>query len=424
MKFKEISTGNTSIVRSNIPSGLFVLKHKDLDVAMVQIDLSTGVIEYVLDVFLPDELPPGYMGNPDKIIDWWKSRAIPDSRRGIQQVLNYLGEETNLSLMLSGYGLSLTDHYWMQPIGKELYWKDLNFYDNDFSDELGSLLTDSEKIDLDSNISRFSPSSSVNGEMKKKWIIRDNIRYLLKINASDYGQQAVNERIASHLHARLKWNNYVSYDVEMSRVDGAEVPCSLNPLFTSQEAEFVSAYQLVGNLKKQNDKSYYETIIDLAVLWGLKEDEVRRHLEYTILTDFILTNTDRHFNNFGFLYNSEMHKFISMAPIFDTGNSLFYNREIIPAGSDLLDIKVTSFSEKEVIMLRYVHERNLIDLNKLKGFSEEAEKLLTTYTDMPKERAKKIAGTIDQKIEYLRMFQEGKNIWKKEKYWQVIPWRK
>lgn len=214
MKFKEISTGNTSIVRSNIPSGLFVLKHKDLDVAMVQIDLSTGVIEYVLDVFLPDELPPGYMGNPDKIIDWWKSRAIPDSRRGIQQVLNYLGEETNLSLMLSGYGLSLT------------------------------------------------------------------------------------------------------------------------------------------------------------------------------------------------------------------GNSLFYNREIIPAGSDLLDIKVTSFSEKEVMMLRYVHERNLIDLNKLKGFSEEAEKLLTTYTDMPKERAKRIAGTIDQKIEYLRIFQDGKNIWKKEKYWQVIPWRK
>lgn len=417
MKRKILSTGNNSIVNPNIPSNLFVLKHKDLDVAMVQIDLLSGAIEYVLYVFLPDELPIGCAGDPGKIVEWWKSRAIPDSRRGIQQVLNYLKEKSNLSLMLSGYGLSLTDHYWMQPIGKELYWKDLNFYDNEFSDELGSLLTDSEKIDVDSNISRFSPSSSVNGEMKKKWIIRDNIRYLLKINANDYGQQAVNELIASHLHERLGWNNYVSYEIEMTRIDGEEIPCSLNPLFTSQELEFVSAYQLIDNVKKQNDKSYYKTIIDYAVLWGMEEAEVRRQLEYTILTDFILTNTDRHFNNFGFLYNPEMHKIIAMAPIFDTGNALFYNREIIPTKFNLLDIKVTSFCDKEVNMLRYVQERKVIDLSKLEDFSEEAKELLIKYTDMPKERAEKIAETINQKIEYLKEFQEGKNIWKKEKYW-------
>ncbi len=128
MKYKEIGTGNAAMIHSNIPSNLFVLKHKDLDVAMVQMDLLTGAIEYILHVFLPDELPVGCFGDVGKIVNWWKSRAIPDSRRGIQQVLNYLQEKTNLSLMLSGYGLSLTDHYWMQPIGKELYWKDLNFY--------------------------------------------------------------------------------------------------------------------------------------------------------------------------------------------------------------------------------------------------------------------------------------------------------
>lgn len=66
-------------------------------------------------------------------------------------MLNYLREESNLSLMLSAYGLSLTDHYWMQPIGEELYWKDLNFYENDFSDELGCLLIDPEKVDIDFN---------------------------------------------------------------------------------------------------------------------------------------------------------------------------------------------------------------------------------------------------------------------------------
>lgn len=52
--------------------------------------------------------------------------------------MHYLDEKSNLTLMLSSYGLSLTDHYWMQQIGEELYWKDLNFFENDFSDELGS----------------------------------------------------------------------------------------------------------------------------------------------------------------------------------------------------------------------------------------------------------------------------------------------
>ena len=339
MKSKEIDS-------NVIPSNLYVLKHKDLDVAMVQIDLSSGKVEYVLTVYLPEELPVGYSEDGKDIMDWWKSRAIPDSRRGIQQVLNYLQEETNLSLMLSAYGLSLTDHYWMQPIGKTLYWKDLNFFENDFSDELGSLLTDSNKVDVDVNISKFSPSSSVIGEMKKKWIIKDGIRYLMKVNANDYGQQSVNELIASRLHERLGWENYVPYEVEPARVDEIEVPCSLNRLFTSTELELVSAYQLVKNYKVPNDTSNYEAVIQQAVLYGMEEKVVREHLEYTILTDFILTNTDRHFNNFGFLYNPELHKLVAMAPIYDTGNSLFYNKEFIPRNEYLLDITVTSFKKR------------------------------------------------------------------------------
>ena len=49
------------------------------------------------------------------------------------------------------------------------------------------MLTDTGGIDTEEHISLFSPASSVNGEMKKKWIIRDGKRYLMKINANNYG---------------------------------------------------------------------------------------------------------------------------------------------------------------------------------------------------------------------------------------------
>ena len=73
---------NTSVISSD----LYVLKHKDLDVAMVQIDALTGKIGYILDIYLPEELPVGVNGEQRSISEWWASRAVPDSRRGLQQI--------------------------------------------------------------------------------------------------------------------------------------------------------------------------------------------------------------------------------------------------------------------------------------------------------------------------------------------------
>ena len=115
---------------------LYILKHKDLDTAMVKINPFSGRIEYILEVYLPEELPVGCKKDGTGLAEWWNMRAVPDTRKGIQQALKILREETSQSLMLAAYGLSLADHYWMQPVSKELYWRDINFFENDFSDEL------------------------------------------------------------------------------------------------------------------------------------------------------------------------------------------------------------------------------------------------------------------------------------------------
>ena len=407
-----------SIGHTKDTTDLFILKHKDLDVAMMKMDVRTGMIEYILSVYLPEELPAGCAPDGTGLGEWWKLRAIPDSRKGIRQVLSRLSEETSQSLMLSSYGLSLTDHYWIQPVGQELYWKDLNFYENDFTDKLGDILTDSERDQsVSDGISKLSPSVSVNGDMKKKWIIRDGRRYLLKVNPNYHSQQAVNEVIAGKLHERLGWKNYVSYEMGAIHISGGEYPCSLSPMFTSVETEFVSAYQIVANYKVPNDISLYEALIRQAVSLGANEEEARSFLEYMILTDFILTNTDRHVNNFGFIYDPKQHRLSGMAPLFDTGNSLFYDCDVIPHGGNLLDIPVNSFSKREADQLHYVKTDAGVKMESLAHFSEEAEALLKEYTDMTDERAAETARTIEEKIEYLNLFFQGKKIWKKERYW-------
>lgn len=120
----------------------------------------------------------------------------------------------------------------------------------------------------------------------------------MKVNANDYGQQSVNEIIACRLHEIQGWRNYVPYMIENAVIEGEVFPCSVSPLFTSNELEFVSAYQLIKNYKVPQNCSGFEAVIQLAVEKGINENEIRRQLEYMILTDFILSNTDRHFNNF------------------------------------------------------------------------------------------------------------------------------
>ena len=397
-------------------TGFYVLKHKDKDIAMIQMDNFTGRLEYILAVYLPEELPVGCSGDGSSLSRWWSLRAIPDSRKGLHQVLSRTGMETSQALLLHSYGLSLTDHYWLQPVDRELYWKELNFFENDFSEDLGNLLTDSKvNEEGDNGLLKASPSASVNGDMKKKWVIRDGVRCLLKVNTNYYSQQAVNEVIAGRLHERLEWKNHVPYSLETIRIGGKDYPCSLSPLFTSETKEFVSAYQLLMDYKIPNESSLYASLISKAVAMGLEEKKVCQQLEYTIMTDFILSNTDRHLNNMGFLWEPEQHRFTDMAPIFDTGNSLFYDQDVIPHGENLLDIKVNSFCKRETDMLRYVKNISL-DLELLADFPDEAESLLQQNTEMPKKRSEEIAQTIREKIEYLSMFQNGKKIWKREKY--------
>ena len=52
---------------------------------------------------------------------------------------------------------------------------------------------------------------------------------------------------------------------------------------------------LIGNYKIPNDQPEYEAIIKVATENGIEEQEIRTQLEYTILTEYILTNTDRHY---------------------------------------------------------------------------------------------------------------------------------
>ena len=219
----------------------------------------------------------------------------------------------------------------------------------------------------------YSPSASLQGDLIKKWLIVDDTRCLLKGNRGANSQQSLNEVLASMLHETQGFANHVQYHPVKFTGSASEQYGCICEDFASEALEFIPAIDVVDSEKKDNAVSTYEHFIHVCTKRGLSEQDVRSFLEYQILTDFVLTNTDRHLNNFGVLRDSRTLKFIRMAPIFDSGNSMFWDSPRLPERSNCMEITVNSFRRTEMELLKLVTDRSRVRMELLPSREEIAE---------------------------------------------------
>jgi hypothetical protein len=95
------------------------------------------------------------------------------------------------------------------------------------------------------------------------------------------------------------------------------------PNFVTPDTEYVPMNHLNESRKKPNDRSDYQFTAD-AFFVG----EWKQHLDMTLLLDYIILNEDRHFGNFGLIRDVNTGEFVSPAPIFDSGSSMYYDSRI------------------------------------------------------------------------------------------------
>lgn len=343
---------------------IYFLMHKDDTAATVTIDDVTGAMLRVAPQTQPELLPLGGRKSPDELRGWWQRRAVPVSQGIVQRYLEQMGLPTPQAYLVRNLGLSLSDHYWIKPVDAALTWLDVSLFSNDFRDPVGALSFTQPAGDLPvAHASSYSPGSSLQGDLKKAWIISDGKRMLVKGNHGANSQESLNEVAATLLHRkqdRMSYAAYLPYRLE----DAAQYGCICED-FCSETLEFVPAIDVVQSEKKDNATSVFEHFIRVCEAHGLPETVTRPFLEYQILTDFLLTNVDRHLNNFGVLRDTGTLRFVSMAPIFDSGNSMFWNTPRKPERDDLTRIEVNSFRSREAQLLDYVTMPELLDLAKL-----------------------------------------------------------
>lgn len=334
---------------------------------------------------------------------WWKNRQIPASRKGLKEVLHNsnIYDKDNFDLLdAKAYCLSLSDQYWVKGVNEEISWESINFFDNEFSEDIGKILFNGGKTALNLNLN--TPDMTSNGNYEKRWKIIDGERYLLKAGSKIYNQEPFNELIATKLYERLlNKDEYVEYSVIFDD-DKAISKCKN---FITKDTELVPAWKINEYYEFLDDEDKYTHYIRCLNNLGIKDAETLT--DKMIVCDYIIANKDRHFNNFGVIRDVNTLKFIDVAPIFDNGCSLWYDENDMYVGEFFL---TKPFEEYEKKQLSLVKKLEWLDISKLEDFPNEVKTILSMDKLLSKERINKIVDQIKLRIEFVKELKKSREV--------------
>lgn len=349
----------------------YVLMHKNIAVALLDLDEETGFIQKIIELYEENHLPYGIKvkkGVTDRaaLNDWWVDRSIPASRSGIVRALEILDLSSTRMLLLRCFGLSLSDQYWVKPYKSNLEWNKLNFFENGFSEDVGDVLLG--KTDKNGHFDFSSPDNTSDGCLKKRWKIVDGKRCLFKSGSNPFMQQPFNEVIASKVATRLGIP-HVDYTIVWDN----GIPYSVCEDFINVNTELVSAWRIMQMTKKENSTSIYKHYINCCEKLGV--DNIVKSVDQMLVLDYIIANEDRHQNNFGLTRNADTLEWIAAAPIFDSGSSLGYdklsNQIIFDVG-----VECKPFKKKHEDQIKLVSSFDWIDFHELQGIETDIMSVL------------------------------------------------
>ena len=383
-----------------------VLMHKEIPVVDIVVDEDSGVILGIDTVHNSEHLPIGIL-EQNGVIDraefnsWWTERSIPASRFGIKDALEELGITSTRTLLLRCYGLSLSDQYWFKPINASLTWRAINFFENPFSDDVGDILFGANKrkdvLDLS------SPDNTSVGDLKKRWKIIDGKRCLVKGGSNPFRQQPFNEVIAAKI-MDLLGIPHVDYSVAWDQ----GVPYSVCEDFVTRDSELVPAWRILKALKKSNTDSQYQRLLKCCATLGI--NGVTEFIDRMIVLDYIIANEDRHLNNFGAIRNANTLEWIGMAPIYDSGSSLGFDKLPQQMKSEK-DVDCKPFKKRHIEQLGLVTDFSWIDFDKLIGVGAIID---TVFSDnrasefIDVTRIKAIKDSVERRINVLKAWASAK----------------
>ena len=332
-------------------------------------------------------------GSANGLARWWEHRSIPGGRSGIDAKLAELGLDDPSLIPFRNLGFSLSDQYWVKPVGSELQWEELNYFQNGFG------TADAQWDEWLADVGLSSPDNTSEGVLPKRWVCEGDSRILLKGHVPWTDQQAYNEAVATALHRRvLETKDYVEYSTR--RIEGIGV-VSACPCFVRPDEEYVPASLVFQAEGARRGEGTYDALLRQSSNLGIPRPIAALALSKMIVCDGIIANTDRHLRNFGFIRNIHTLEW-KFAPLFDSGNSLWYDKDEGQVARGDYAFVSRPFDASPNRQLMIAARDSWFELDLIDDFEDEAVSILAEG-DLSRWRLDYLRLGIRQRIEALRV---------------------
>lgn len=250
--------------------------------------------------------------NTRNVVEWLEGRTIPKNRQFVDRILSAAGLSVGdtLGILDVSKGLSVNDSYWLDDCSNELYFSDINLFDNRF-DETLALIAYTGYTPSQRRKAGLSSEWTTDGQFPKAWRREKDGIYLYKAGSDGFanaGMEPYSEYLASQV-AEAMGLEHVNYDLKQWQGRLASV-CKL---MNTKEIAFVPFWKATGQSR------FPQT---LAVAWACSK-ELFEQKQDMIIFDALICNIDRHGANFGVLRSNLTGQVLGMAPLFDHNLSLF-----------------------------------------------------------------------------------------------------
>ena len=281
------------------------------------------------------------ISNLNNFYYWCATRLLTLDRKYAKEILNSLGlkqavtDRERAEIAISYHALCLTDVYWVRELREKIRFAQINLYDHSLSDAFVDVSLRGRALTAENaGLIPYGDSAgdlSTAGVAPKAWIRREGRFLLLK----DGDEREVERELFASRIARCFDVEQVLYEPWV--YDGQRVSQSV--LLTSKERSIVSAQSV--EIYAANRGTTLQKIV-------IRQDEYSYHMMNII--DYLVGNTDRHWENWGFWVNNSNNKLEKLHPLMDF-NHAFRSYDALDGAKCLTMKPEKNISQKDAAIM-------------------------------------------------------------------------
>lgn len=223
----------------------------------------------------------------DMIKTFAANRVMLMNRKHCKEILDscLIDDQSDLNICLIGKALSFRDNYWIKKEDSDEKWKDVNLYNNPFSEEIAYTALTGETSSIHIGDEIFTGELTSYGTRAKCYERREDGIYLIK-------NETINEIFAEVYGAKMaRIINLPTATYTYEKLNGLD--CSVTKINTNLTKELIPARDILlyTDSKMQMNSSYYQFFMNYDAINFIKMQ----------LLDYVTLNTDRNRDNFGLL---------------------------------------------------------------------------------------------------------------------------